>query len=49
LATPEPVKGWSPRRPQEKLIEVGAKVVSHGRYGAFQMAELRPPPDPAPP
>ena len=25
---------------EEKLIETGAKVVSHGRYVAFQMAEV---------
>jgi hypothetical protein len=24
----------------EKLIKIGAKVVSHGRYIAFQMAEV---------
>jgi hypothetical protein len=26
---------------KEKLIEIGAKVVSHGRYVAFHMAEVR--------
>ena len=26
--------------PAEKLIKIGAKVVSHGRYVAFQMAEV---------
>jgi hypothetical protein len=25
---------------REKLIKIGAKVVSHGRYIAFQMAEV---------
>jgi hypothetical protein len=25
---------------KEKLIKIGAKVVSHGRYIAFQMAEV---------
>ena len=25
---------------EEKLIKIGAKVVSHGRYVAFQMAEV---------
>jgi hypothetical protein len=25
---------------REKLIKIGAKVVSHGRYIAFQMAEI---------
>ena len=65
LATPEPIKNWSLTSLKEKLIKIGAKVVSHGRYVAFQMAEvavprmlfaeilrliaeLRPPPDPAP-
>jgi hypothetical protein len=26
--------------PEEKLIKIGAKLVSHGRYVAFQMAEV---------
>ena len=25
---------------EDKLIKIGAKVVSHGRYIAFQMAEV---------
>jgi hypothetical protein len=29
-----------PPREVEKLIEIGAKAVSHGRYVAFQMAEV---------
>src|ERR1700730_640533 len=40
LATPEPIKGWSMTTLKEKLIKIGAKVVSHGRYVAFQMAEV---------
>jgi hypothetical protein len=40
LATPEPIKDWSPTSLKEKLIKIGAKVVSHGRYVAFQMAEV---------
>jgi hypothetical protein len=39
LATPEPIKEWSLTTLREKLIKIGAKVVSHGRYVAFQMAE----------
>ncbi len=39
LATPEPIKVWSLTSLKEKLIKIGAKVVSHGRYVAFQMAE----------
>jgi hypothetical protein len=40
LATPEPIKDWSLTSLREKLIKIGAKVVSHGRYIAFQMAEV---------
>jgi hypothetical protein len=40
LATPQPIKDWSLRSLKEKLIKIGAKVVSHGRYVAFQMAEV---------
>jgi hypothetical protein len=31
---------WSLTSLKEKLIKIGAKVVSHGRYVAFQMAEV---------
>jgi Transposase DDE domain group 1 len=40
LATPEPIKDWSLTSLREKLIKIGAKVVSSGRYIAFQMAEV---------
>ena len=40
LATPEPIKDWSLTSLKEKLIKIGARVVSHGRYVAFQMAEV---------
>ena len=40
LATPEPIKDWSLTTLKEKLIKIGAKIVSHGRYVAFQMAEV---------
>lgn len=40
LATPEPIQDWSLTSLREKLIKIGAKVVSHGRYVAFQMAEV---------
>jgi Transposase DDE domain group 1 len=40
LATPEPIKDWSLTSLKEKLIKIGAKVVIHGRYVAFQMAEV---------
>jgi hypothetical protein len=31
---------WSLTTLKDKLIKIGAKVVSHGRYVAFQMAEI---------
>ena len=43
LATPEPIKDWSLTSLKEKLIKIGAKVVTHGRYVAFQMAEVAMP------
>ena len=30
---------------REKLIKIGAKIVRHGRYVTFQMAEVAFPPD----
>jgi hypothetical protein len=32
-----------PQAAPEQLIKIGAKVVSHGRYVAFQMAEVAVP------
>jgi hypothetical protein len=40
LATPEPIKEWSLTTLKEKLIKIGANVVSRGRYVVFQMAEV---------
>ena len=40
LATPEPIKDWSLTSLKVKLIKIGPKVVSHGRYVVFQMAEV---------
>jgi hypothetical protein len=40
LATPEPMSDWSLTTLKEKLIRIGANVVSHGRYIVFQMAEV---------
>jgi hypothetical protein len=34
---------WSLTSLREKLIKIGAKVVSHGRYTTFQMAEVAVP------
>src|SRR6202171_6560066 len=43
LGTPEALNDWSLTNLEEKLIKIGAKVVSHGRYVAFQMAEVGAP------
>ena len=40
LATPELIKDWSLTSLKDKLIKIGANVVSHGRYVIFQMAEV---------
>jgi Transposase DDE domain group 1 len=40
LAMPKAVEPWSLMSLREKLIKIGAKVVSHGRYVTFQMAEV---------
>ncbi len=45
LTTPEPIKDWTLTTLKEKLIKIGAKVASHGRYVAFQMAEVAIPRD----
>jgi hypothetical protein len=37
---PKAAEPWSLTSLREKLIKIGAKVVSHGRYVTFQMAEV---------
>jgi hypothetical protein len=39
LAMPKTAEPWSLTSLREKLIKIRAKVVSHGRYVTFQMAE----------
>ena len=43
LALPRAVKHWSLTTLREKLIKIGAKVVTHSRYVIFQMAEVAVP------
>jgi hypothetical protein len=43
LALPKSVKQWSLCTLRDKLIKIGAKVVSHSRYVIFQMAEVAVP------
>jgi len=40
LVMPEPIKGLVAHDPHGEAVNIGAKVVSHGRYVAFQMAEV---------
>ena len=40
LALPDAVEQWSLTSLREKLIKIGAKIVRHGRYVTFQMAEV---------
>jgi hypothetical protein len=40
LAIPKMIAEWSLTTLREKLIKIGAKVVSHGRYVSFQIAEV---------
>jgi hypothetical protein len=40
LALPNQIKDSSLRTMQEKLVKIGARVVSHARYVTFQMAVL---------
>ncbi len=37
---PEEVEHWSLTTLRDKLIKIGAKVVRHGRYVTFQLAEI---------
>ena len=40
LAMPKAAEPWSLTSLREKLIKIGAKAISHGRYVTFQMAEV---------
>ena len=40
LASPDAVHQWSLTTLREKLVKIGAKIVRHGRYVIFQMAEV---------
>ncbi len=43
LALPDEVEHWSLATLREKLVKIGAKVVRHGRYVTFQLAEVAVP------
>jgi hypothetical protein len=46
LAMPQPTRDWPLTSLKEKLIKIGAKVVSQGRYIAFQNGGSRHPEGP---
>ena len=45
LALPGGIEKWSLTSLREKLVKIGAKLVVHGRYMTFQMAEVAVPRD----
>lgn len=45
LALPSEIEHWSLTTLRKKLVKIGAKVVAHGRYVTFQMAEIAVPRD----
>ncbi len=45
LALPDEVEHWSLTTLREKPVKIGAKVVRHGRYVTFQLAEVAVPRD----
>lgn len=45
LALPEEMEGWSLTTIREKVVKIGAKVITHARYTVFQMAEVAVPRD----
>jgi hypothetical protein len=45
LALPQEVQHWSLTSIRDKLVKIGAKLVTHARYAIFQMAEVAVPRD----
>jgi hypothetical protein len=43
LALPDPVAHWFLTTLREKLVKIGARIVRHGRYVIFQLAEVAVP------
>ena len=43
LAMPKAIESWSLTSLRERLIKTGARLVRHGRYALFQMAEAAVP------
>ncbi len=45
LALPGEIERWSLTSLREKVVKIGAKVITHARYAVFQMAEVAVPRD----
>jgi hypothetical protein len=43
LALPSQVAQWTLTTLREKLVKIGARIVRHGRYVVFQLAEVAVP------
>ena len=43
LALPDAVEQWTPSSLREKFVKIGAKIVRHGRYVRFRLAEAAGP------
>ena len=43
LALPQEVEHWSLTTLRDKLVKIGARIVHHGRYVVFQLAEVAVP------
>ena len=43
LSLPQAVDHWSLTTLRDKLIKIGAKIIRHGRYVTFQLAEVAVP------
>jgi hypothetical protein len=43
MVLPTAVAEWSLTSLREKVVKIGAKVIAHGRYLVFQMAEVAVP------
>lgn len=43
LVLPKPVRSWTLTTLREKLVKIGAKVVTHARSVIFQLAEVLAP------
>ena len=43
VVLPKPVRHWSPTTLREKMVKIGAEVVTHAKYVIFQLAEVAVP------